>query len=69
MTISTIYDNIKPEPQFTPEELQFIYKSVLGRKGNLKTQLSINKSSDCVNISNVCESILQKIAPFVGETI
>jgi hypothetical protein len=66
MTISTIYDNIKPEPQFTPEELQFIYKSVLKRKRNLKTQLSINK---CVNMNNVCESILQKVAPFVGENI
>jgi hypothetical protein len=69
MTISTIYDDIKPEPQFTPEELQFIYKSVLKRKGNLKTQLSINKSLDCVNMNNVCENILQKVAPFVGENI
>ncbi len=69
MTISAIYDDMKSEPQFTHEELQFIYKSVLKRKGNLKAQLNINKSLDCVDMNNVCESILQKVAPFVGENI
>lgn len=67
MTTFTIYDDMKSEPQFTPDELQIIYKSVLERKKSFRVKSIVNKSYDYSDLSSACDSILQKVAPLVGE--
>lgn len=68
-TYTSDYGGMKSEPQFTLDELQIIYKSVLERKKSYRTKSIINKYYDYSNVNNLCDNILQKVAPLVGEQL